>query len=313
MKNPNGYGSVYKKSGNRRRPWVARKTAGWNEKGQPIYNYIGYYATKREAIEGLALYNAKPYDTRATFGECAKRWYEQAEHQMSESTRRITIAQMKRCAPLNNKKIAEIKLADMQPIVSAVSKSVGKQVKAYLSKVFDYAVRNEIITADRHQNVSYIKLSDNEGNTIERKVFSREEIERVSDPLVLILLYTGLRVGELLDLRPEDIHLEERWLYVRKAKTPSGIRVVPIAERIVPCFSSLPADITYERFKRHFRNAYNGHLPHDTRHTFISLCADNHIDERVTKAIVGHAGSGITETVYTHIDLSVLLEAVNRL
>ena len=41
--------------------------------------------------------------------------------------------------------------------------------------------------------------------------------------------------------------------------------------------------------------------------------ADLGIDERVTKAIDGHAGSGITETVYTHIDLSVLKNAVNKL
>ena len=37
MKNPNGYGSVVKLSGNRRKPFCARKTSGWNEKGHPIY------------------------------------------------------------------------------------------------------------------------------------------------------------------------------------------------------------------------------------------------------------------------------------
>ena len=37
MKNPNGYGSVVKLSGNRRNPFAARKTKGWNDKGQPIY------------------------------------------------------------------------------------------------------------------------------------------------------------------------------------------------------------------------------------------------------------------------------------
>lgn len=315
MKKPNGYGSVYKlKDTRRRNPWAARKTMGFKDNGQAIRMFIGFYPTRAEAEKALAEYNAKPYDRKATFGACAERWYLVAENDMSESTKRITRAAEKRCSVLNDIKMSDIRLGDMQPIVDKVSYSVGKQTKAYLSKVFQYAVRNEIIPPERHQIVSFLRLSDDEGRTIERRVFTREEIDGVTDPLVKILLYTGLRVGEMLDLRPEDIHLEERWLYVRKAKTPSGIRTVPIAEKIVPCFSALPTDIPYERFKRHFRQKY-GHLPHDTRHTFISLCANATppIDPRITKAIVGHTGTDITETVYTHIDLSVLLDAVNRL
>ena len=46
MKNPNGYGSVVKLSGNRRKPYCARKTSGWNDKGYPIYSVIGYYANR---------------------------------------------------------------------------------------------------------------------------------------------------------------------------------------------------------------------------------------------------------------------------
>lgn len=54
--------------------------------------------------------------------------------------------------------------------------------------------------------------------------------------VILILIYTGLRIGKLLDLKKEDIHLEERWFHVRESKTKSGIRDVPIAEKIVPFF-----------------------------------------------------------------------------
>lgn len=41
MKNPNGYGTVVKLSGNRRKPYAVRKTLGFNEKGYPIYKSIG--------------------------------------------------------------------------------------------------------------------------------------------------------------------------------------------------------------------------------------------------------------------------------
>ena len=55
MKNPNGYGSVVKLSGNRRKPYAVRKTAGWNEKGHPIYINIGYFSTREEGLIALAV------------------------------------------------------------------------------------------------------------------------------------------------------------------------------------------------------------------------------------------------------------------
>ena len=313
MRNPNGFGSVYKLSGARRRPWAARKTAGWNPNGQPIYTFIGYYETRKDALDALALYNNKPYDKRTTFKNVLDMWKHEEWDTFSVSTQCAYESASKRCVPIYERKISEIRLNDMQALVNDISFSLGNNVRVLLGHVFDHAVRHEIVTADRRQLVSFIKLSEDKGRTIKRTVFSADEIQRVTDPLVLILLWTGMRVGELMDLRPEDIHLEERWLFIRKSKTPAGVRVVPIAERIVPCFSSLPITVTYETFKNSFRRTYSGHLPHDTRHTFISRMADLGVDERITKAIVGHAGSGVTESVYTHMDLKPLLEAVNRL
>lgn len=65
MKNPNGFGSVIKLSGNRRNPFMARKTVGWNEKGHPIYKAVGYAPTREEALIMLASFNKNPYDIDA--------------------------------------------------------------------------------------------------------------------------------------------------------------------------------------------------------------------------------------------------------
>ena len=312
-RNPNGYGSVYKLKGNLRRPWVARKTIGWTEKGYPKYLFIGYYATRKEAMEELAKYNAKPYDKTTTFGSCADAWFSEVKNSVSLSTMNSYKVSAKHCEPLRNIRFSEIRLTDLQPLVDNVSLSVGKMIKVYLSKVFEHAIKHEILPVERHELVRYIKLSTEKGNVLKRQIFASDEVSKVDDPLVLILLYTGLRVGELLSVKAEDIHLAERWLYIPKSKTSAGVRVVPIAEKIVPCFSALPTDISYDKFKRDFRRKYNGHLPHDTRHTFVSRLADLGVDERIIKAIVGHAGSGVTETVYTHLDLAPLLDAVNKL
>ena len=61
MRAPNGYGTVYKLSGKRRRPWVVRVTVGYrpNDNGglPPIVNYIGYYTTQKEAFAARDEYN----------------------------------------------------------------------------------------------------------------------------------------------------------------------------------------------------------------------------------------------------------------
>lgn len=81
MKLPNGYGSVIKLSGNRRKPWRARKTSGYilNDNGKTVQQYIelGCYETKAEALKDLAKYNECPYnvkDANKTFSEIYELW-----------------------------------------------------------------------------------------------------------------------------------------------------------------------------------------------------------------------------------------------
>lgn len=162
--------------------------------------------------------------------------------------------------------------------------------------------------------------------------------------VVLMLIYTGVRIGELLDLEKKDIHLDERWFYVKESKTEAGIREVPIAEKVVPFFEywmqkdcdhliCAPDEepFTYRNYYDSYwiplilqlnmgkyvieedkkEPVYKGHRPHDTRHTCVSLLTEAKVDERIIKKIVGHKGQGVTQIVYTHVDLPYKLEAIN--
>ena len=62
MRNPNGYGTVAKLSGNRRRPYIVKKVIGWNDKGHPIYDIVGYTETREAGNMLLAEYNRDPWD-----------------------------------------------------------------------------------------------------------------------------------------------------------------------------------------------------------------------------------------------------------
>ena len=67
MKNPNKYGSITKLTGNRRKPWMVRIYKGMKvnhetKKAYPEQIVLGYYASRKEAMDALAEYNLNPYN-----------------------------------------------------------------------------------------------------------------------------------------------------------------------------------------------------------------------------------------------------------
>ena len=349
MRLPSGYGCVKKLSGKRRRPFVVLKTVGWTP--DPITKklkqdriIIGYYATRPEALQALAEYNANPYDinvAKITFSEVYDKWSEKKFPSISQSNVNGYKASYKLCESIYDMKFSDIKLSHLQNVSDSSGKNYPtlRKLKVLLGQVFDYAVINEIIPKDRNM-VEYLNIKDaGNPNTIDRLPFTNDEIDLVwknvdcNDymQVVLMLIYSGVRISELLDLKKSDVHLQEKWFYVRDSKTNAGIRAVPIADKVFQYYEYWynKNDCEYllstsegEHFM--YRNYYDSywvsilkeigidHKPHDTRHTCISLLATAKVDQTTIKKIVGHAGAqSLTERVYTHLDISVLLDAIN--
>lgn len=56
------------------------------------------------------------------------------------------------------------------------------------------------------------------------------------------------------------------------------------------------------------------YTPHCTRHTCISLLGEVKVDQTTIKKIVGHRGTmTLTEKVYTHLDIQILIDAVKQI
>lgn len=351
MRLPNGFGSVYKLSGkNRRKPFCARKTVGWTfdeEKGKsyPIYEFIGYYATRKEALTALTEYNKDPYDLHhntITFEEVYDKWSDLHFPKVSDSNVKGYEASFKLCDEIKNMKFVDIKLDHLQKVVDRSGKNTPtlKKLKVMFGLMYDYAVMHEIVTPDKREMIRYVDISKaGNPNALNRKPFSKKEIKKLwsyveqgeNFQIPLILIYSGLRIGEFWNLKKTDVHLEERWFQVTESKTESGIREVPITEKIVPFFEHwmkkeseyvFPNTKGNKHTDRVFRDSWwnplmneleMNHRPHDTRHTCVSLLTEAGVDERIIKKIVGHKGQGVTEQVYTHLELPIKLEAINKI
>ncbi|MEG1345557.1 MAG: hypothetical protein RSC78_02365, partial [Acidaminococcaceae bacterium] len=94
MRLPNGFGTAYKLSGKRHKPWAARIFVGRELNGDKLtrkYKYVGYYRTKKEALDALALYRENPHVTTGgtlTFTQVFERWQEDNADKMSSNTLR---------------------------------------------------------------------------------------------------------------------------------------------------------------------------------------------------------------------------------
>lgn len=128
LKLPNGYGTVYKLSGDKRRrkPYIVRKTIGWHidlENGKKVQEYltIGYAATRAEGLQMLAGYNDNPFDIKAskmTFKEVYEKWSDEKYSNISKSNIHGYLAAYKLCDYLYDKIFKEIKLVDLQHIIN---------------------------------------------------------------------------------------------------------------------------------------------------------------------------------------------------
>ena len=103
MKNPNGYGTVVRLSGNRRNPYAVRKTARFNEKGHPVYVNIGYAPTKEAGMIMLAEYNKSPWDIEAdkiTLAALFELWKEKRMPKLGTSNAASLCSAYKHCKAL---------------------------------------------------------------------------------------------------------------------------------------------------------------------------------------------------------------------
>ena len=210
--------------------------------------------------------------------------------------------------------------------VKGLSYSSCKKVRTLLNQLFNYAIIKDYAITNYSL---HLKLGPNIP-TIQRKVFTRQQINKLwaidtsYSHMILILLYTGLRIGELLNLRKQDIHRRSSYLIVRHAKTKAGEgRIIPLHHRIIPLIEQLYTNtddylftISYTTFRKHFKDIMKQlnckHTIHDTRHTFASLL-DAVAPPNALRSLLGHKQGDITTRVYTHKTIRELRKTIELL
>ena len=339
MRKPNGYGSIKHLSGNRRRPFVF--VISQDGRQRPVE----YFVTQVEAEVFAADYNRIHNRTslpvhKPTFGEMYTRWLaaHTADTEPSQSTLDSYANAYKHCACITQDAMTELKYRDYQSILDRMKKiglsySSLKKVRSLISLVEKYALQTEIITK---AYAPLLRIGKNHP-VRPHHCFTRQRINRlwarVDQPgvdTVLILLYTGMRCGEMLAIKKSDVSIRQSTIKITRSKTQAGIRTIPIHHRILPLIIArlqTPGDhlladacgrnYTYARFSvvwgQVMRLIGGHHSTHDCRHTVATLLDNAGANETAKRRILGHAGGDITERVYTHKGLRQLRKCIELL
>lgn len=147
-------------------------------------------------------------------------------------------------------------------------------------------------------------------------------------PIVIAALDTGMRRGEILRQRWEDVDLSRRLLAVTRSKTAEGeAREIPLTNRLLNLLAAQPKSEGFV-FTRNgeplswIRKGWLGALRraklrhfrfHDLRHSFNTRLMEAGVIQDVRMALMGHSGGSKVHSIYTHVELPVKREAIARL
>ena len=141
----------------------------------------------------------------------------------------------------------DIRLADLQHVVDTCGKNYPtlKKLKGLFNQLYEYAMKNDICNKDYSEYVDIQRYKDRNPDKRDHNKFTREEVDRLWEfkdqtyyQIVLMLIYNGCRISEFLDLKKENINLEEQYFDVISSKTENGIRRVPIADKVLPMYKA---------------------------------------------------------------------------
>ena len=372
-KRANGEGNIRKRKDGR---WEGRYTAGHDsETGKAIYkNVLGKTQAEVKAKLKAAIQEAQTLDLskagKYTVGEWMEVWFEDyakikvrpSSHQTyrgyidNHIRPNIGDIPLEKLTSLDLQKLykklltkGRVERLEAKGQPKGLSTKTVRNIHQILSSALKLAQEQRIILANPAERCALPKVEHREMKTLpveQLQSFLREARESGVFELYYLELATGLRRGELLGLKWEDIDLQKGDLRVRRQisringevmeaplKTKNAYRTLPLAEDTIdvlkeqrekvgsspwvfpsPNGGPISPDSVLHMLHRVLKRAG---LPrvrfHDLRHTFATLALQNGVDIKTVSGMLGHFSAGFTLDTYAHVTGAAQRQAAGKM
>ena len=339
-----GLASVYKLSGNRKRPWVASRDR----------RLLGSFTTKAEAERFLSKLEKKSISDKwnFTFEQAYTAWNSSHFSDLTPTGINSYEYAYKRLSHLAKRPAREIRTSDYQQVIDemageGLSRISVTNVRMLARQISLWMMREDLIDKNYGELIRIPKtvrktqkkapFTDAEISFLWKFAFEENDGELTdcarSAQIILLLIYTGMRGAELFEMKKNNVHLNERHM-IGGVKTEKGKnRVIPFPAKIAPIVESLYANTTgellmsgyqgrnrgLENFKKRDyvdcldRLKISANTMHATRNTFASLSVRAGIKPELLQEIIGHEEYTTTLEFYNKNRKEDLISAIDAL
>lgn len=241
---------------------------------------------------------------------------------------------------LGDKDVGKITTADLEDVLlelACKNPRTGKpsakktliEYRNIIMRVYAFILQNRVITFDPSKYLSVpkgSKKSIRNALTDEQIAAIRQTPHETQLPC-LIMIYTGLRLGEVCALTWSDVNMQDKTISVNKSydfighrlkepKTAAGTRTVPIPEILAAALAAAPRSALLVSIHNgaawtvsaweHALKQYSTLLgfevkAHCLRHTYCTILYEAGVDVLTAKEFMGHADVTTTMGIYTHL------------
>ena len=328
QKRANGTGCISKLSGNRKKPWMARRNDVC----------IGTFATRSEAQKALERLTDVVINDKynMTFSQVYERWYEEHKRKISEKAAKNYALSYSQCQQLHEMQMRKILRSDYQAAIIALemkgmSKSTCSKLRVLLGQLGRWAMEEGITLTNPAEELETVAKQKST-----REIFTDEDIEAIKKSklhaadIALVMISCGCRPGELFSVPLVNCRDDH---FIGGSKTDAGKnRVIPIGPDGIYAYQKMRDKAISERgallidgYKGRNKTADNFRkrdwqdlmeeigrpemIPYSCRHTFITKAILAGVELPVLEAIVGHVDRETTK-IYTHLHAGDLVNAV---
>ncbi len=204
-------------------------------------------------------------EDKTTFGEMSEIWLTQYNPTANEKWiyRQQCVINKHLLPALKYMKLKDLKPYHLQSIINKMAKeglstSTMKKAKQTAVRILNVGVENDLVVRNVFSNVKVPTVEPHERRALteeERDLVNRTWRGHRMGHAVMIMMYCGLRRGELLALTWKDIDLERKVLsvnkslqmfknqpHIKKPKSKAGTREIPIPNILLELLRDFPRD-----------------------------------------------------------------------
>ncbi len=329
-KRANGTGTIYKLSGNRAKPWAAKRNN----------IFLGCYPTYAAAQKALERVTDVDITDKynLTFAQIYELWKPVHAREVTKGQMDCYASAYKNSKELQDKKFRLLRKSDFQAVIirleeAGKSKSTCEKVMQLFGQLSKWAMDEGIVHQNHAQNVTVAaKQKKIQTPFSDAQIKAIQESKHRAADITLILLATGARINELFKVPVSDCRDS---YFIGGSKTEAGEhRVIAVSPIGIDAYQTL-LQKAKAKHCRLLMDAYDGNkdtanfrkrdfkelmeqigapdmTPHNCRHTFSTLAVRNGVTPQILRRMMGHADIKTTDKIYTHLDAEDILAEIGK-